>query len=396
MDEKELRQRLSLKKVFIPVIIGLIGAVYVLYQSLTEVRFELTEIGAGSYMPIEGIEAIDNSNPEHFQSSDSGNYSKTTVRESILGIDWSLLSVLMLIAALVFLVLRIVGYIMRLRILSDKELSWKQTFDVVLLWEFASAITPSVVGGAGVAIFFLGREKISLGKSTAIVMITAMLDELFYVMIVPITFFIVSKQSIFPEDWQQVILGFNLTAEGVFWVGYSFLFFLIMILVYAVFINPRGFRFLLLKIFSIKLLKKWQYKVIQWGNDLMEASSEFRSKKPGFWLKVFGWTFFSWTSRFLILNCLIMVIVPNINQVLVYAKQLGMWVIMLISPTPGGSGLAEVALYNFFGDSVVPITLVGILAVLWRLLTYFPYLFAGVIILPNWLKRTAQNESILD
>jgi len=396
MDEKELKQRLSLKKVFIPVIIGLIGAVYVLYRSLTEVRFDKTEIGMGSFEPVSGIETLDISNPDHFQLSAKGDYIKTTVRESILGIDWSILSILMIMAALIFLALRVLGYIMRLRVLSDKKLSWKQSFDVILLWEFASAITPSVVGGAGVAIFFLAREKISLGKSTAIVMITAMLDELFYVLIVPVTFFFVAKQSIFPKHWQQEIFGFNLTAEGIFWVGYSFLFFLIMILVYAVFINPRGFRFLLLRVFSIKFLKKWQYKVIQWGNDLMEASAEYRSKKMSFWLKVFGWTFFSWTSRFLILNCLIMVIVPNIDQILVYAKQLGMWVIMLISPTPGGSGLAEVALYNFFGDSVVPVTLVGILAVLWRLLTYFPYLFAGVIILPNWLKRTSKNDAILD
>ena len=391
INEKEIKQKLSMRRVLIPVFIGLVAAGYVLYKSLTEVRFEDAGSGKGNYSLVEGISEIDDSNPDHFIANKNGNYILTTVKESIAKVEWGFMSILMLLAALTFLVMRVFGYIMRIRILSDKKLSWKQSFDVIMLWEFASSITPSVVGGAGVAIYFLGREKISLGKSTALVMITAMLDELFYVLIVPLTFLLIVNKDIFPISWRQEIFGFNLTAEGVFWVGYSFIFVLIAILVYAVFINPRGFRYLLLKIFSISILKKWKYKVIQWGNDLVVASGEYKSKKVGFWLKVFGWTFFSWTSRFLLLNCLILIVVPSIDHLFVYAKQLGMWVIMLISPTPGGSGLAEVAFYHFFGDSIVPIALVGILAILWRLLTYFPYLFAGVLILPNWLKRTSNH-----
>ncbi len=29
-----------------------------------------------------------------------------------------------------------------------------------------------------------------------------------------------------------------------------------------------------------------------------------------------------------------------------------------------------------------------IVAILWRLLTYYIYLFAGVVVLPRWLRRT--------
>ncbi|MFT4662712.1 MAG: hypothetical protein ACI8XB_003005 [Patiriisocius sp.] len=393
MDEKKIKQKLGMKRVFIPVFIGLIAAGYVLYKSLTEVRFDKTEPGKGDYILKDNSVEHDIADADHFILMENGDFTKSTVKQSLKKVDWGFYSIVFLLAAIVFLVMRVTGYIMRIRILSEKKLSWRQCFDVVLLWEFASALTPSVVGGAGVAIFFLGREKISLGKSTAIVMITAMLDELFYVLVVPFTFFFVIKKNIFPESWQQEIFGFNLTAEGVFWVGYFFIFILIFTLVYAVFINPRGFRFLLLRIFNIQFLKKWQYKVIQWGNDLVLASKEYRSKPLSFWLSTFGWTFFSWTSRFLLLNCLIMIVVPSIDHVYVYAKQLGMWVIMLISPTPGGSGLAEVAFYHFFGDSVVPLTLVGLLAILWRLLTYFPYIFVGVLVLPGWLKRTSSGNS---
>jgi len=67
-----------------------------------------------------------------------------------------------------------------------------------------------------------------------------------------------------------------------------------------------------------------------------------------------------------------------------------MWVIMLISPTPGGSGLAEVAFSGFLGD-LIPIGLAGALALIWRLLSYYPYLFVGAFVLPRWLNRTAKN-----
>ncbi|MFT5148785.1 MAG: hypothetical protein ACI86P_001467, partial [Flavobacteriales bacterium] len=42
MDEKKIKQKLGMKRVFIPVFIGLIAAGYVLYKSLTEVRFDKT------------------------------------------------------------------------------------------------------------------------------------------------------------------------------------------------------------------------------------------------------------------------------------------------------------------------------------------------------------------
>jgi uncharacterized protein (TIRG00374 family) len=60
---------------------------------------------------------------------------------------------------------------------------------------------------------------------------------------------------------------------------------------------------------------------------------------------------------------------------------------MLVSPTPGGSGVAEFA----FGELLVSFSqstfLLAALAILWRLISYFPYLFIGAFLLPRWLKR---------
>jgi len=50
----------------------------------------------------------------------------------------------------------------RIRALTDQELSWRQSFNVIMLWEFASALAPGMLGGGFVfAIFILNRERIN-------------------------------------------------------------------------------------------------------------------------------------------------------------------------------------------------------------------------------------------
>jgi uncharacterized protein (TIRG00374 family) len=75
------------------------------------------------------------------------------------------------------------------------------------------------------------------------------------------------------------------------------------------------------------------------------------------------------------------------DHLIILGKQFVLWLFMRMSPTPGGSGVAEYA----FGELLAPFSqsallLVG-LAILWRLISYFPYLFIGAFILPRWLKR---------
>ena len=52
-----------------------------------------------------------------------------------------------------FVTLRDAGYVLRLKWLSNGELTWKQAIETTVLWEFASAITPGIVGGGAVAIW---------------------------------------------------------------------------------------------------------------------------------------------------------------------------------------------------------------------------------------------------
>jgi uncharacterized protein (TIRG00374 family) len=74
------------------------------------------------------------------------------------------------------------------------------------------------------------------------------------------------------------------------------------------------------------------------------------------------------------------------QQLLFFAKQLVMWVILMISPTPGASGIAEMAVPAFFQNDFPEHTHAAV-AVLWRAISYYPYLAIGLIVLPVWLRK---------
>lgn len=291
-----------------------------------------------------------------------------------------------ILVALLMMVLRDVAYMYRIRMLTDKQISWRNSFDVIMLWEFSSAVTPGAVGGAGVAVFFLNKEGLSVGKSTATVMTTALLDELFYVFTVPLVILFIGTQNLFPIELQKEIFGIVLNVKGIFIVGYCFTLLLSLIIIYGIFINPNGFKNLLVKLFKWKLFRKWEHKVVKIGDDIIITSTELRNKSFSFWAKAFLATLFAWTARFWVVNFLILAFIPVSDHMLIYGRQLVMWIIMFISPTPGGTGIAEFAFKGFLAE-FTPIGLAGLLAVLWRFLSYYPYLFIGAIVIPKWIKR---------
>jgi uncharacterized protein (TIRG00374 family) len=306
--------------------------------------------------------------------------------EPFYNIRWTYYSSLWIFIALLMMATRDVAYMYRIRLLTDKQLSWRRAFDVIMLWEFASSVTPSVVGGSAAALFIVSKEGISPGRSTAIVMITALLDELFYITMVPVIFILVGTHALFTSAKSYLFMNTQLGVEGIFLLGYLFIVVLTAIISYGVFIRPRGFKWILLRVFKLPFLRKWRPQAGEAGDDIITTSREMRGKPIIFWVRAYLSTFISWTARFWVVNFLIMSITPVSEHLLIYGRQLVMWVILLISPTPGSSGVAEYLFSDFLGD-FIPIGLTAALALLWRIVSYYPYIFIGAIILPNWVKR---------
>lgn len=307
---------------------------------------------------------------------------------SFLELSWHV--VLFVLLAFLMMVVRDVAYIYRLMVLTDYSLSWKQAFNVIMLWEFSSAVSPSVVGGTGPAIFFLYKEGLSGGSSTAVVLTAIFLDEMFFVISVPIVYFVFGM-DIFPPD----SLNYN-TILSAFYIGYLIILVYTLFLAYALFINPQMFKSFISWVFLFPILVRWRTRARKSANQLIQTSRLIRSKPFSYWAKSFTATIFSWTGRYWVVNFLLMAFMQDrysvTDQFLIYGRQLSMWIILLISPTPGGSGVAEFIFSDFLGDFITSESWYAPLAFFWRLISYYPYLFIGAIILPMWLKKVFSNK----
>ncbi|MCK9291013.1 MAG: lysylphosphatidylglycerol synthase transmembrane domain-containing protein [Bacteroidales bacterium] len=291
-----------------------------------------------------------------------------------------------LLGALLLMGVRDWAYIYRIRVLTNKELSWKQAFQVIMLWEFSSAVSPSVVGGTAPAVYFLHKEGLNTGKSTAVVLTAILLDEVFFILIVPLMY-VVFRTNIFPPESVMLSKGLYL----ILIVGYGIILLYTVLLVYTLFFNPYFFKRLLSWFFLIPFLRPWRSRMRKLSNQLISTSEELRGKSVGYWIKAFLSTTVSWTARYWVVNCMFMAFffdgLTLFDHFLVFARQLTMWIILLISPTPGGSGLAEFVFSGFLGDLIPNASWALPLAMLWRLISYYPYLIIGAIVMPVWIRR---------
>lgn len=301
-----------------------------------------------------------------------------TLRFDVKSLFWLFIAVL-------FMFGRDLGYAIRLKVLSGGSLSWLETVRIIMLWEFTSAITPSAIGGTSFAIIYVHKGGMTVGRSSAIVLLTSFLDELYFVIMFPIFYFVIGESALFSvagvsQSTQNSIFSFFIT-------GYILKFLYTLFISYGLFVRPRGLKWIIVKFFSLKWFRKWREAAARTGDDIITSSAELKKKKIGFWLKVFGATFLSWSSRYLVVNAIIMAFFFTTDHFLLFARQFVMWVMMLVMPTPGGSGFSEFFFQKYLGEFFPVAGVAIIVALIWRLITYYPYLVIGVIIFPRWLRE---------
>jgi uncharacterized membrane protein YbhN (UPF0104 family) len=313
-------------------------------------------------------------------------------------IQWNTESLFWIGCGFLLLVMRHLGYMYRLRLITDFKFSWRQSFNVISLWEFSSSVTPSTVGGAAVAIYFMKKEKLSLGKSAATSMLTIFLDQVFLAAVGILMFIIVGAQHMFASDAncrsqsELPLMGMFHNMQTIYFFGYFIFLIVIAALAYGLFINAKAFRGMLSSIFSIRFLKKWRGDAIQTGEDIMLASEVLKTKNTKFWIYSMFATSVAWVSFFLIPVCIINAFFdPTLVQVPeMFSRMFSIWMIMLLPISPGGAGIAELTFSAMMCDFTDP-ALVATLALIWRIITFYPYLFAGVFILPRWINKVYSN-----
>lgn len=373
-------------KIWLALLLGLGFAGFMLYSSLNEVHFIQVSDGSGTHrwIDINHNKTVDFGIPEEFVSDPGGAYRPKTATEFIGEIPWSWHALFWLLLAILFMIGRDLAYMWRIKILTKDKLSWKSSFYVIMLWEFASALAPGVASGATVAMFILNREKIPLGKSTAIVIVTAMMDNLFYIVMIPLVFLFVAPSVLFPTE-----TTLDKSVAFVFWTAYIIFFCICLLLFLSIFFYPQLIRRFLGFLFRLPGLSKWRDGAIRTGEEVELTSKEFRHEPWSFWAKSFLATIFSWTSRFLVINAILagFISLRVYDHFFILGKQFVLWLFMRISPTPGGSGVAEYAFGELMGDFSASVFLLTALAILWRLISYFPYLIIGTLVLPRWMGK---------
>lgn len=373
-------------KMWLGISIGVFVAAWMLYSSISATRFIEAENGKGSYRweDKNHNQYVDLADTKEFIYDTNGTYRKQTVSDALRLIHWTPTSFLWILVALLCVVGRDFFYMLRIRLLTHNELTWKASFYVIMLWEFASALSPGVVGGVAVAMFILNKEKIDLGRSTAIVLITAMMDNLFYVLMIPFVFLFIDSATLFPSH----SFGSS-SVQFIFWTGFFVFLGLTLFLFTSLFILPSFAKRILGFVFSLPFLNRRKEKVLVIGDNIEKTALLMRKEPFSFWVKVFLATCGSWISRYLVINALLQAFLQLglLDHIVLLGKQLVLWLLMRVSPTPGGSGIAEYAFGELLVDFSQSALLLASLAIVWRLMSYFPYLFIGAFLLPRWLKR---------
>ncbi|MDX1477301.1 MAG: lysylphosphatidylglycerol synthase transmembrane domain-containing protein [Saprospiraceae bacterium] len=314
--------------------------------------------------------------------------------EEFSKIEWSRTAWIWLLAAVMFLVIRHLAYSARLRILSQGGFSWRKCIELIFIWEFSSAVSPTSVGGSAVALFVLSHEKLSTAKTTAIVLYTVVLDTLFFISSIPIYYLVFGPAIIRPG-----LTSFS-TMDGwamTFLIAYIFMTLYGAFFFYALFLRPDKGRIFLHWIGSLKIFRRWRWRIIRLGAGFVQASRELRRREFSFHLKAFLSTVVAWSMRFLLINCLIIAIVNVIqpdffSQFKLFARLQTMFVVLAFSPTPGGAGFHELVFGDFLRD-YIPAGIAVVVAAIWRLLTYYSYLIAGAFVIPNWIRSVLKRRS---
>ncbi len=295
-----------------------------------------------------------------------------------------------ILLALSMLALRDLGYVLRLRLLTDKKISIRESLRIILLWEFGSAITPGMIGGKAVAIYLLIKNKIRAAQASSIVLLAILLDEFIFVMLFPVFYFSFGAKMLHGStncpDWIRLrekmpIVDNVKYLESMIFIMLAIILIFVLIVFIGIFLFPRGIRNLIRAISRIRILKRWNHSIAEFADEIFSASKHIRSKGFSFWTQVICFTFISWLGRYLVGVAIVWGFAnSNFDLLEVYVKQYALWLMFYVPSTPGSSGIAE-TLYMAFYCEYILTGMSSTAAFLWRFMSYYVYLIIGFVLL---------------
>ena len=255
---------------------------------------------------------------------------------------------------------------LRLITLADvtgAKLTLKQVVNVVLSNYFLALVTPGASGGAIAQIMFMRKAGVPVAKATVVVLVRTVMSIFFLILLVPV---VLQNDSDIGEWMSPSVI---MTVSVLFTALPVIVFFLMRTqypekwldkLTRRFSYNTRQNCFIWYEEFknAFKIMAKHPLKVLR-------AFVESGLSLLGIYATVPA--FFTGLSNFSFDLCEVMGRMILLNLVLYF------------SPTPGGSGVAEVGFVALFSN-ILPDGVVGIMAVMWRFAAeYLPFLLGAFV-----------------
>jgi len=276
--------------------------------------------------------------------------------EELYAIKWEAAAFTWLLVAVIVYMGRHLLYSYRLRILSEGDFSWFKSIELVTILEFASAVSPTNFGGSAVALL-MGR-----------------------------IFFLPSADL--ASSWGG--MGTTLIIVWLVMASYG------LLLLYGLFVQPRHIKRFLNWVASWPFLSRSKTRIAKAAEDIEVSSKHIRDLAWHFHAKLALATLVAWMLRFFTVTAILIALNPSMAQtlydhIILLGRGASLYAITAYSPTPGGSGVAEI-IFNQFYSEYISEGIAVIAALLWRVITYYPYLILGVIIIPNWIRKVVNRR----
>lgn len=266
---------------------------------------------------------------------------------------------------------------------------FKDLFLFNMVGTLISNITPFYAGGPPAFIYLLNRKGVDVGKSALVLTTRMSITAIMAILVMPLLL---------------VIFGPRVFTEGVNPLTYSLPLIMILALVLFLFFytrpskDPEAYykrcRNWPLKIFlkNEKFRRIFRWSLVQ-GKKLRTSAKLLLSLGWRNLFLAFLFTLLYWGALLGVAPLVLYSLqVNDLLLVQAFTGQLALNILLAFSPTPGGSGAAELGAASLFLNMVPP-TLLALFTLLWRLLTYHLTIVGGLLaLLIVWKGRKTQTR----
>lgn len=315
-----------------------------------------------------------------------------TFDKTAYALMWQTLNPWILSGAGFCVLLRILIGGKRLSYVSHHQLSYKGGIRGQLAWDFAANITPSLVGGAPIAAYYIAQStsdksggSIRMGEVTAFMMFIMLLDQTWFALTVPLILVSALFMEVIPQS-AGTAGSFTAVIYLIGFMGWTGIF------AYATLFRPHLLAGLADQICRLPFLNKYRERVQTEMEEYQERAGVLRQQPLSFFARGLALTAGTWMARYALVVFIVWSFVPDVDQLLLLMRSVAMTIGSLVMPTPGGAGGVE-GLYVLFFGSLMPGAFLAPTLLIWRILGFYIFLGFGIFITTHHVKNKLRKRS---